>query len=65
MAVEGEIASAIGTADVTVSTAPEVIPEFVAEIVVVPDERLFAKPEELTFAIAGAEDVQVEVWVTS
>ncbi len=65
MAVEGEIASAIGTADVTVSTAPEVIPEFVAEIVVVPDVRLFANPEEVTLATVGAEDVQVEVWVTS
>jgi len=65
VAVEGEIARAIGTAEVTVSTAPEVIPEFVAEIVVVPDARLFANPEEVTVATVGAEDVHVEVCVTS
>lgn len=65
MAVDGEIANAIGTADVTVNTAPEVIPEFVAEIVVVPEVRLLANPEELTLATDGAEEVQVDVWVTS
>ena len=59
------ITSAIGTAGLTVSTAPDDAEEKLAEIVVVPAAMLMALPVAFTEAIPGVDELQVADCVMS
>jgi len=56
----GVTTSEIGTAAVTVRTAPLLTAPELAEIVVLPGKMLVAYPVEFMTATAGAEEAQVD-----
>ena len=59
------ITSEIGTAAVTVRTAPLLTPPELAEIVMLPGKMLVAYPMEFIAATPGTDEVQVDDCVMS